>query len=223
MLCQRCSHPLLPHAERCLRCSAVNPREAGVAFSIESDPPPARAERTPSRPAAAQPERPAPSEQLLAWAVDFALVLSCAALHVAVATVFLRGLVGSADAGLDLVLRGPRLPLLWIGVCALLAVAYSWLFTALGGRTPGLAMAGLRVESRRGGALSPGSALGRAALSLPSAALGLAGFALALVDPRGQTLHDKLCGAVVVRAGSRQPLAEEGAPHSRLLPGPEAP
>ena len=37
------------------------------------------------------------------------------------------------------------------------------------------------------------------ALAVPSAALGLAGFALALVDPRGQTLHDKLCGAVVVR------------------------
>jgi uncharacterized RDD family membrane protein YckC len=43
-------------------------------------------------------------------------------------------------------------------------------------------------------------ALIRAALAVPSAAFGLAGFALALLDPRGQTLHDKLCGTVVVRA-----------------------
>jgi len=105
----------------------------------------------------------------------------------------------TADSGLDLLLRGPRLPALWFSVCALLAVAYSWFFTALGGRTPGLALAGLRVESQRGGTLTVREALARAALAVPSAALGLAGFALALVDPRGQTLHDKLCGAVVVR------------------------
>jgi uncharacterized RDD family membrane protein YckC len=116
-----------------------------------------------------------------------------------VATALLGRPPGSADYGLDLLLRGPRLPALWGTVCALLAVAYSWLFTALGGRTPGLALAGLRVESQRGGTLTVREALARAALAVPSAALGLAGFALALVDPRGQTLHDKLCGAVVVR------------------------
>jgi len=131
--------------------------------------------------------------------VDLAVLLACASLHVGVATALLRGVPGSVDQGLDLLLRGPRLPALWGGLCALLAVAYSWLFTALGGRTPGLALAGLRVESQRGGALTIAEALARAALAVPSAALGLSGFALALVDPRGQTLHDKLCGAVVVR------------------------
>jgi len=40
MLCQRCSHPLPPLADRCLRCFALNPREPGPAFSIDSDPPP---------------------------------------------------------------------------------------------------------------------------------------------------------------------------------------
>ena len=270
MLCQRCSHPLPPLADRCLRCFALNPREPGAAFSIESDPPApqvvqlagdrqggiawqdAAHERPPPPPtdrfpvpatarpiwtplpqaddpgdepstststststatAAATsdptstltptpnptPARPSAPAQLLAWSVDLAVVLACASLHVAVATALLRGAPGSVDQGLDLLLRGPRLPALWGALCALLAVAYSWLFTALGGRTPGLALAGLRVESQRGGTLTVGKALARAALAIPSAALGLSGFALALVDPRGQTLHDKLCGAVVVR------------------------
>jgi len=266
MLCHRCSHPLPPLADRCLRCFALNPREPGPPLSIESDPPPPLAvrfadelpgpiawqEATPEGPAPAPTERfpiPAPAKpiwtplppagdpaadeqpspspqasttpstptssstprststparpsapaQLLAWSVDLAIVLACGSLHLALATALLARPPGSADYGLDLLLRGPRLPTLWGTVCALLAIAYSWLFTALGGRTPGLALAGLRVESQRGGTLTVGEALARAALAVPSAALGLAGFALALVDPRGQTLHDKLCGAVVVR------------------------
>src|SRR5438128_8864722 len=39
MLCQRCSQPLPPQADRCLRCFALNPREPGPPLSIESDPP----------------------------------------------------------------------------------------------------------------------------------------------------------------------------------------
>lgn len=270
MVCQRCSHPLPPLADRCLRCFALNPRELGPALSIESDPPapvtlrftdadpgiewhsaprgdsaatatdrfatpPLATERkvwTPAprleelsegfapsppapppaassspppssspspSPASSSVRRPAPAAQLLAWSVDLSLVLLCAALHVAVATALLRAPAGSADSSLDLLLRGPRLPSLWAALSALLAVAYSWLFTVLGGRTPGLALAGLRVESKRGGTLTVGEALARAALAVFSAALGLSGFALALVDPRGQTLHDKLSGAIVVR------------------------
>ena len=79
-------------------------------------------------------------------------------------------------------------------------MAYSWLFAALGGRTPGLALAGLRLESVRGGSLTVREALARAGVAIPSAALGLCGFALALLDPRGQTLHDKVAGAILVRA-----------------------
>jgi uncharacterized RDD family membrane protein YckC len=293
MLCQRCSHPLPPLADRCLRCFALNPREPGPAFSIESDPPPpaavqlaggpggiawhaaaedlpdtattdrfavpavrptwtpvppgnepstsiptptstttpistppataARSEtppataagsETPNLPAAPLPARPTTSAQLLAWSVDLTVVLACASLHVAVAILLLHRARGPASDELDLLLRGPRLPALWGALCALVAVAYSWLFTALGGRTPGLALAGLRIESRRGGTLTIGEALARALLAVLSAALGLAGFALALVDLRGQTLHDKLCGAVVVR---RRPAI------TGLLPGRGAP
>ena len=139
------------------------------------------------------------SAQLFAWSVDLCILLACAGLHLAVAKLALgghRGAAASADYWLDLL----RLPLLWAGVAALLAVAYSWVFAVLGGRTPGLALAGLRLESVRGEALAVDEALIRAALAVPSAALGLAGFGLALLDPRGQTLHDKLCGTVVVRA-----------------------
>jgi uncharacterized RDD family membrane protein YckC len=143
------------------------------------------------------------SAQLFAWAVDSFILLGCAGLHLALAKLVLGtragGASASADYWLDLLLRGSHLPLLWAGVAALLAVAYSWLFAALGGRTPGLALAGLRLESVRGGSLTVAEALLRAALAVPSAALGLAGFALALLDPRGQTLHDKLCGTIVVR------------------------
>jgi uncharacterized RDD family membrane protein YckC len=145
---------------------------------------------------------PSISAQLFAWAIDLFIVIGCAGGHLALARMILgahRGPDASADYWLDLLLRGPGLPFLWAGVAALLAVAYSWLFAVLGGRTPGLAIAGLRLESIRGGSLGVDEALIRAALAVPSAAFGLAGFALALLDPRGQTLHDKLCGTVVVR------------------------
>jgi len=273
MLCQRCSHPLPALADRCLRCFALNPREPGPVFSIDSDPPaPASLQLagaqsgiawqdappdlstaaptdrfavppagpiwtpvpqagagepitpvatatppaiwTPATPIPTQvataiptatatgpsnSPRPTPSAQLLAWSVDLAVVLACASVQVGLAVLLLHRIRPPAGDELDLLLRGPRLPALWIALCALVAVAYSWLFTALGGRTPGLALAGLRLESERGGTLTIGGALARALLAVLSAALGLAGFALALVDLRGQTLHDKLCGAVLVR------------------------
>jgi uncharacterized RDD family membrane protein YckC len=217
MICRRCSTPLPPYAERCGRCGApAAARTAGSAASIASDPPPPMTieleEEEAVAPAIAAPaprvvprsNAPAISAQLFAWAVDLFILVACAGLHVLVAKTLLGARVAggapSADYWLDLLLRGSHLPLLWAGVAGVLAVAYSWLFAFLGGRTPGLALAGLRLESVRGGSLSIDEALLRAALAIPSAALGLAGFALALLDPRGQTLHDKLCGTVVVRA-----------------------
>ena len=173
-----------------------------IEFGEESDAPvvPARAPAAVGRSTA-----PAISSQLFAWSIDLFILLGCAGLHLIVAKMLLgtkrfAGASASADYWLDLLLRGSHLPLLWAAVAALLAVAYSWLFAVLGGRTPGLALAGLRLESVRGGTLAVDEALIRAALSVPSLALGFAGFALALLDPRGQTLHDKLCGAIVVRA-----------------------
>jgi uncharacterized RDD family membrane protein YckC len=213
MICRRCSHALPPFSERCPRCLALNaPRDAGAAVSIASDPPPPMTleltESDPPDSAGDEPHAsvagtvPTASAHLFAWAVDLCVLIACLGLQLAVARTVLGSsrAAASTDYWLDLLLRGPRLPLLWAAVLALLAVSYSWVFAVLGGRTPGLALAGLRLESVRGGALSVREALLRAALSVPSAALGLAGFALALLDPRRQTLHDKLCGTLVVRS-----------------------
>lgn len=153
----------------------------------------------------AHPDRPRPRAQLLAWAVDAALLLACAGLFVGLAA-WVMGAARLAPAGSqslsswsDQLLFARELKPAWGALAAALALAYSWLFSALGGRTPGMALARLRLVRDDGGALSPARALLRALFALPSAACGLVGFWLALLDPRGQTLHDKLVGAVVVR------------------------
>jgi len=83
---------------------------------------------------------------------------------------------------------------------ALLAV-YCALFWALAGRTPGMAVLGLRVVATRERPLSWLSAMIRA--------LVLAYFPLgavwALVDGRHQAIHDKLARTVVVRVPMRAP------------------
>jgi uncharacterized RDD family membrane protein YckC len=210
MRCHRCSQPLPRGAERCSRCDAPVDREdfapVSISFAAESastdvgnvaisEPPPA-----PKRPARRRTDAPIRRAQIFAWCVDLAILGACAAAHVALAWAILGTALPSAtaDSTIDL-LRGGPLPLLWTGLFALLAVAYSWTFAALGGRTPGLALAGLRIASARGGAPTPREALTRAALSIGSAGLGLFGFAFALVDPRGQTLHDKLAGTRLER------------------------
>ncbi|HEX8347990.1 MAG TPA: RDD family protein [Actinoplanes sp.] len=88
-----------------------------------------------------------------------------------------------------------------VALPALLA-AYCALFWALAGRTPGMAMLGLRVVAIRSERLSWPAALLRA--------LVLAYFPIgatwALVDRRRQAVHDKVAGTAVVRApSSRRP------------------
>jgi uncharacterized RDD family membrane protein YckC len=86
---------------------------------------------------------------------------------------------------------------LWFTLGAALALAYSWLFAAVCGRTPGMAVAHLRVvRVRGGGALTPLQALARAVFAIPSAALGLFGFVLAFTS--GQALHDRLVRTRVI-------------------------
>jgi uncharacterized RDD family membrane protein YckC len=75
---------------------------------------------------------------------------------------------------------------------------YCMLFWALAGRTPGMAVLGLRVVGIRRGAVSWPAALTRAVV-LAYLPIG-AGWAL--VDRRNQGLHDKLARTVVVRLPS---------------------
>lgn len=146
--------------------------------------------------------------RLLAWSVDLALLLCCALLHVGLAALVVGparlapALSGSPDYWLDLLLFGRRLPALWALLAASLAVAYSFFFTFLGGRTPGMALLHLRLVREDGRRISPLFALLRAACALPSAGLCLFGFALALFDERGQTLHDKLLRTLVVASAA---------------------
>lgn len=194
MLCVRCSHPLPIRADRCSRCFALNPIAAPVAISFDDDPAPQAAITIPEpRPAPARPrarERARAGARIFAWSLDAAAVL---ALTSACAVLALHK--GQIRYPLDF-LRDTAA--LWFALLAALFLAWSWIFTALAARTPGMALAGIRLHSIHGGAPTPTEALARAILSLPSAALGLSGFVLALFDPRGQTLHDKLCRCVVL-------------------------
>jgi uncharacterized RDD family membrane protein YckC len=310
MLCTRCSHPLKPRADRCLRCFALNPQNCGqeplktagrLDFRIDSPPPSAyrssgdltsaeldslagararraaaapqlglsfpqdaapedredadgpsldaapeeredaagpsfdaasegREDLAPPPPAAARKRvggdassrlpgsqnarkgvpLPLPSSgaRLVSWGVDAGLVLACAAGHVAVAAALVGpkalALSGAQplDTWADLFIFGRRLPFFWAALAAAVALAYSWIFMALGGQTPGMWIAGLRlvrVGRIPGGQVSAPRALVRAMLALPSLGLGSFGFVLALVDARGQTLHDKLAGCMVIQ------------------------
>jgi uncharacterized RDD family membrane protein YckC len=248
MQCVRCSHPLPPRADRCLRCFALNPENAPQPLAVPvHDSGPARpvkmkiSEPAP-RPVAlsfsddvdvgkidlheavTQPEdeqeldrerdrdydrdydhdhdvgidyeqeheheiRAGPGSRLLAWTIDAALLSGLFAAHLYAATRII-----DMPYLLEAILS--HLPL-WLALAGCLALAYSFFFTALGARTPGMALTRQRLQTLHGDPPSPATALLRAALSLASAP-GLFGFVLALFDARGQTLHDKLCRCIVV-------------------------
>ena len=77
-------------------------------------------------------------------------------------------------------------------------VLYYVLFWATAGKTPGMAILGLRLLRSDGGKVGPVTALKRfLAVTLSMATLGL-GFLMVLVTERRRTLHDFLAGTVVV-------------------------
>jgi uncharacterized RDD family membrane protein YckC len=132
--------------------------------------------------------------RLTAWLVDLGLITLLCGVFLAVAML----VIAPRNVGLAQGLAAVALPAaMLLGV---LAFVYASLFAFLfKGRTPGRGLTGIRLVDERGGAPGPGTALARAALSLLSAGLFLAGFWLALFDRRGQTLHDKLTRTFVVR------------------------
>ncbi len=157
---------------------------APVAVSFASDPPPRVAAPTRRTGWASRTRR------LAGWAIDLAGIATWLVLQLVIAARFAAGRSLSETV---LVTPGP-----WLGAAAVLALAWSWIFVALWGRTPGMALTGQRLHTLDGPAPGPLTAFVRAVLSLFSASLGLSGFVLALVDPRRQTLHDKLCRCVAV-------------------------
>ena len=155
---------------------------APVAVAFSSEPPAAAARRRSSGPSTRW-------RRVMGWAIDVGSLAGLLALHVLAAS-RLTPAPSISEVAL-------ATPVLWIGLGCALAVAWSWVFVALWGRTPGMALTGQRLCRLNGTPPGPLAAFARALLSLVSAGLGLFGFVLALFDPRGQTLHDKLCRCVV--------------------------
>jgi uncharacterized RDD family membrane protein YckC len=85
---------------------------------------------------------------------------------------------------------------------------YNAVFWLLAGRTPGMALLGLRVVTARGRPVSWLAALVRAVVLgyFPVGALW------SLVDRRHQALHDKLARTVVVRAPAPAPALTRSGP-----------
>lgn len=112
----------------------------------------------------------------LAWAIDIGFLIACWAMFV--------GLL----AGLGVELADNRVA---IAICAailfLLYIQYFGLFTAFGGITPGMRVAGLRVVSFDGNAPTPKQLLWRSFGYLVAGGAALLGFLWALWD------EDRLC------------------------------
>lgn len=102
-------------------------------------------------------------------------------------------------------------------IVQLLGMAYfvgSWLIL---GRSPGMALLGLRIVSEDGRPIGLGRVIVRFAGYVIGALPLLLGFAWALWDPRKQAWHDKLAGTLVLsesRAGASPPPASGGDPAS---------
>jgi hypothetical protein len=185
--------------------------EPGLVQAAAAVPAAERAARA-ARGAAALPI-PARGARIAAWTFDAAALGAVFALHVALAALLVGprrispGGPQSLDTWADLLLFARALPLLWSLLAACIALAYSWTFVAVVGRTPGMLLAGLHVVRLRRGSpqrVTVARALGRAALALPSLACGAFGFVLALFDARGQALHDRLSGCRVVADSGRR-------------------
>jgi len=137
----------------------------------------------------------------VAYLID-ALLVTAGAIGVALGTV----LVASAVGGPVRDIADPAVPLALAVLPAVLA-AYNWFFWGLAGRTPGMALLGIRVVTVRGGRASWFASLVRAVVLayLPIGALW------SLVDRRGQALHDKLARTMVV-AAARPPAVATDQP-----------
>jgi uncharacterized RDD family membrane protein YckC len=91
-----------------------------------------------------------------------------------------------------------RTGVVYIGSLVLVLFLYWWASTAVAGRTPGMAVVGLRIVSRVGDPLSGGHAFVRVLtlpLSLILLGLGLLGI---VFDRERRALHDVMAGSTVV-------------------------
>ncbi len=137
--------------------------------------------------------------RMMAWAVDGAVLGMIPIAILAVGLSPLRTVEGASRAGLQLGSLPHSLVPEALSLAVLFAFVYLTLCWSLGGRTLGGHLAGLQAIDRVSGE-PPG--VGRAALRALLAIAGtcafLAGPLWALVDPKGEALHDKLAGTALV-------------------------
>src|SRR6266478_3235362 len=116
---------------------------APVAVSFVSEPP----AKVPLPATRRTPERASSARRIAGWAIDLTFLALLLAAHILAAV--------------------------WIAVGAALALAWSWVFVSLWGRTPGMAFTGQRLRTLEGQPLGPIVAFARALLAVFSGALGL--------------------------------------------------
>lgn len=141
----------------------------------------------------------------IALTVDAVAILLVLALYLLIALAIAGKPVGQTHlTGLDAwMVRAQSIQTVLVPgllLAGVLAVAYSGAFGFLcDGRTPGRLLARIQLVDRSGLAPAPARAILRAFLAVLSFAIFLGGFWLALVDRRGQTLHDKLTRTFLVQ------------------------
>jgi hypothetical protein len=173
----------------------AKPRPAQLKLPMQSVAPPILTTPAPARVVEAPQARTSSfagaQSRLKAWSIDAGLLALLFSMQVALAAI----VTGRGHEWLDLLLS-TDLRAHWLVLGAIDALAWSWLFGAIG-QTPGMATQHQHLRTVAGRPPNAAQALQRAVLSLLSGAAALFGFTLALFDRRGQTLHDKLCGCVV--------------------------
>lgn len=147
---------------------------------------------------------------LLDGVIQFLMALPFAAVSV---VGFAKGVENcpttTTDAGIEITCEGDQLQVGWIllGVAAafvgLIVVLFLYAKWLGKGATPAMKMFGMRlVDANSGLPVGTGRAFGRMLFAtFLSGNLCFIGYLWALWDKRRQTLHDKVIGAIVVKAG----------------------
>ncbi|MFP4149472.1 MAG: RDD family protein [Nitriliruptoraceae bacterium] len=151
-----------------------------------------------------------PLSRLLAFAGDTVAATGTFTAAAGATSWLLAVTIGS---GFDTVQRAG---LLWAGALAVWNLLWWWGTVAVTGRTPVMAVVGLKVVNRSGAPVGSLRALLRVLLLPVSLALLGLGFAIMLVDPERRALHDRIAGSSVVYDWGGRP-AELPTPLSRWL------
>jgi uncharacterized RDD family membrane protein YckC len=147
------------------------------------------------------PERVTVAARLVAWAVDGLLLAAIPFASIAAASAaFARPGLSWLDQLHQAATQSASITGAALLLVLLVAFVYLTLGLAIGGRTLGDRIAGLRsVDVEHGGPPDLPTAALRSALAIAGTLAFLAGPLWALVDANGQSLHDKVAGTRTVR------------------------